>query len=108
GECGSEAHSLKREAGQSSECRSTKRLPLANVATCMRVTIGEQVYAEAVNDEVVLLELSTGQYYGLDTVGSRLWELLTELRSTEAVVDIALAEYEVGREELTRDLEQLV
>lgn len=74
----------------------------------MRVSIGEHVYAEAVNDETVLLELSSGQYYGLDAVGSRLWQLLAELGSTEAVVEQALTEYDVDREELARDLDELV
>ena len=74
----------------------------------MRITIGEQVYAEAVNDEIVLLELGSGKYYGLDPVGSRLWQLLVELGSTEAVLDQALTEYDVAREELARDLEELI
>ena len=74
----------------------------------MRVTVGQEVFSETVHDETVLLELRSGQYYGLDSISSRFWQLLSELESTEAVVDAALKEYAVEREKLTRDIEEFV
>jgi hypothetical protein len=74
----------------------------------MRVTIADQVYAERIEDETVLLELGTGRYYGLDAVASRLWHLLAELGSTEAAANAALQEYDVSAEELSRDIDVLV
>ena len=74
----------------------------------MRVTVPEHVYTETVNDETVLLELESGQYYGLDAVGTRLWQLLTELGSTEAVTAAAVAEFEVEPARLADDLAALV
>ncbi len=60
-----------------------------------------------VGDEVVLLDIERGIYYGLDPVGARMWQLLAEGASAEAIVDTMLGEYEVSREELQRDLERL-
>ena len=74
----------------------------------MHVTVGPEVYVEPVHDEVVLLELASGRYYGLDPVAARLWQLLCELGTTEAVVERALGEFEVDREVLVRDVEDLV
>jgi hypothetical protein len=44
-------------------------------------------------DEVVILSLSTGEYYGLNPVAARVWSLLQEPRRVAAIRDILLAEY---------------
>src|SRR6187399_764805 len=75
---------------------------------CMRVSIPEHVYAETVQDETILLELASGSYYGLDRVGTRLWQLLSELQATEAVTAVACEEFDASPEELTGDIEALV
>lgn len=74
----------------------------------MRVVVSEHVYTETINDETVLLELESGRYYGLDAVGTRLWQLLNELGSIEAVTQSAVAEFEVEPAQLARDLAVLV
>lgn len=73
-----------------------------------RVRIPEDVIHQKVGEEIVLLNLETGIYYGLDPVGTRLWELLLEHRSLQPLFEIMLREYEVSPEELHRDIEQLI
>ncbi len=61
--------------------------------------------------ETVILHLDSGTYYGLNAVGSRIWELLQEPCAVSAVRHALVAEYHVdpGRCEtdLIRLLEQL-
>ena len=57
---------------------------------------------------MVLLNIDNQQYYGLNDVGARMWELLLELRSLDAVTERLEAEYEIDRETLRADLERLV
>ena len=58
--------------------------------------------------ESVLLNLDNGRYYGLDEVGTRLYELLTTSASVEAALTAALEEYEVGEGTLRADLAALI
>ena len=44
------------------------------------------------NNDAVLLNLRTEQYYSLDPVGTRIWQLLGETRSLEATIQRVLAE----------------
>jgi hypothetical protein len=60
-----------------------------------------------VGDEVVILDLATGTYFGLDPVGARIWELMGEGKTLAEVCDRMLDEYEVTREELERDVLRL-
>jgi coenzyme PQQ synthesis protein D (PqqD) len=55
-------------------------------------------------DEAVLLELESGQYFGLDEMGTRIWHLLAEHGEVQAICDALLGEYEVTAEELHRDV----
>jgi Coenzyme PQQ synthesis protein D (PqqD) len=47
-----------------------------------------------VADEVVLLSMQTGQYYGLNQVGAAIWRLIQHPRTLIEVRDDLLAEYE--------------
>ena len=58
--------------------------------------------------EGVLLQLDTGEYFGLDDVAERMWTLMA-LHGDLAVVEARLLdEFDVDRETLSRDLRGLV
>lgn len=62
--------------------------------------------------EVVLLNIETGTYYGMDATGSRIWELLAEPRSLEELVDLLVSEYRIDdadcRQEILPFLQDLI
>lgn len=59
-------------------------------------------------DEAVILNLSTGVYFGLDDVGTRIWQLLSEHGSAEKILQSLRAEYEVEEAQLRRDVDDLI
>lgn len=58
--------------------------------------------------EAVLLQLEAGMYYGLDPVGTRLWQLMAERGKLREVFDAARDEFDVDAETLQHDLLALV
>ena len=56
----------------------------------------EQVSAE-VDGEVVMMSVEQGNYYGLDEVGSRIWELVETPSTVTEVCDALVAEFDVDR-----------
>lgn len=73
-----------------------------------KVTIPEQVMARQVGEETVILDLASGTYFGLDPVGARIWQLLGEGRTLAEVCESMLVEYEVSRDEIERDVNELL
>jgi len=63
----------------------------------------DQVCAE-VDGEVVMMSIQKGNYYGLDTVGGRIWELIAEPRQVSELCDSLASEYEVDRTILEADV----
>jgi hypothetical protein len=73
-----------------------------------RFAIRDGVMFNRVGGELVLLDLDHGTYLGLDPVGSRFWDLITSEATFGGAVDTMLGEYDVTREQLERDLEELL
>jgi len=74
----------------------------------MKITIPEDVMFRILGDEAVILNLASGVYFGLDSVGTRMWQLISEHGSTDKVVEAMLEEYEVEEGKLRDDLEKLM
>jgi hypothetical protein len=72
------------------------------------VAIPPEVMARQVGDETVILHLGSGNYFGLDPVGARVWQLLTEGKKPAEICDGMLSEYDVERADLERDVARLL
>lgn len=57
-----------------------------------------------VRGEAVILDLKEGQYYGLNDVGARIWDLIQEPKTVQQVQELLLAEYDVALEDCRREL----
>lgn len=68
------------------------------------ITIGRDVMFRDLDGEAVILNLTTGKYYGLDELGTRMWALLAEHGRVEPAYRTLLDEYDVSEEQLRRDL----
>jgi hypothetical protein len=49
-----------------------------------------------VDDDMVMLDLRGSRYFGLDRVGRRIWELLEQPRSVQALCATLEGEFEVS------------
>ncbi|HYR06917.1 MAG TPA: PqqD family protein [Longimicrobium sp.] len=69
---------------------------------------GAQVGATGQGGHTVLLDYAGGQYYGLDEVGTRIWELVRDGNSLGAIVDRLADEYDAPRDVLQADASALL
>ena len=74
----------------------------------MRVTVSADVITRRLDEELILLDLDSENYFGLDEVGTRMWEVLSSAPSVQAAFDQLLSEYDVDAGRLHIDLEKLV
>lgn len=64
----------------------------------------DQVSGDLLDEDVVILNLKNGVYYGLNPVGGRVWSLIQEPRVVAEMRGILLEEYDVDPERCTREL----
>ena len=72
------------------------------------IKILPDVLSQEVSGETVLLDLNSENYFGLNEVGTRIWQLLQEEGDLQKVYDIMLDEYDVDEKQLGKDMEELV
>jgi hypothetical protein len=67
-----------------------------------------EVMSRTVGEEAVMIDLVTGTYFGLDPVGARAWELIQSGKSPREVCDTMIKEFDVSREVLEHDVQDLI
>ena len=69
-----------------------------------QLTVNKDIVSRVVGEETVLLDLSGESFFGLNEVGTRVWELLAETNNLEKIYDQLLSEYDVAPGQLEADL----
>ncbi len=73
-----------------------------------RYAAGARVLSEIVDDEVVLLDLGSTCYFGLNPVGALVWECLIQGQTVKQAVEAVLERYQVQAEPVRADVRALV
>jgi hypothetical protein len=74
----------------------------------MNIRISDDVVFRDLAGEAVILNLTSGVYFGLDEVGTRMWQLLSEHGDDTKALALLLDEYEVDAAQLRQDFDQLI
>jgi hypothetical protein len=72
------------------------------------ITVATHVTFQQVGDETVLLNLASGHYFGLNLVGTRIWQLLTEGHARAEICNTIAAEFSAPRADIERDTDALL
>jgi len=69
-----------------------------------KVTFTDTVFAQEVDGEMVLLDMNSENYFGLDEVGTAIWQAMQEKESLKEVFEVLVEQYEVEEDVLKNDL----
>ena len=81
---------------------------MENLSLPENIKTSENVLFQEINGEYVLLNMESEQYFGLDEVGARIWQLLSEEETSVQILEHLENEYEVDPQILRRDFVNLV
>lgn len=73
-----------------------------------KIIFADTVFAQEVDGEMVLLDMESENYFGLDEVGTAIWHAMQENETLQEVLESLLEQYEVEAEVLERDLSDFV
>lgn len=69
-----------------------------------RLVHSDDVLYQEVGGEAVLLDLASEQYFGLDPVGTRIWELLDGERQLTEIHEVLCNEFDAETAQIRTDL----
>ena len=71
-----------------------------------------EIIANAIDDEIVMMSIEEGSYFGLNSIGSIIWQELEEAKSIESIISILLERFDVEeqtcREETIAFIENMI
>lgn len=76
--------------------------PLIDLDTI--ITQAGGLVSSQIDGEIVMMSVDNEQYYGLDAVGSRIWELIAQPQSVFEVCETLRLEFQVDRDTCQRDV----
>jgi len=72
------------------------------------IKISSEVLTQEVGGETVILDLKSEGYFGLDEIGTRIWQLIQEQKNLQSVTETMLNEYDVEPDQLKTDIKNLI
>ena len=69
-----------------------------------RVVRSEEFITSTVDNELVMMSLEKGTYYGLDAIGSRIWENIAEPITVGALCQKLIDQFEVDPDKCQTDV----
>ncbi|MBC7813260.1 MAG: lasso peptide biosynthesis PqqD family chaperone [Burkholderiales bacterium] len=72
------------------------------------VVAGKEQIATEMGDDVVILGLKTGAYYGLSEVGASIWKSIQQPISISQIREVIMDEYEIDADQCTQDILELL
>lgn len=70
--------------------------------------LSEHAHHVRMGDQVIVADMRSGHYFGLDGVGARMWDLIGEGGSRAAIIKCLSREYDVSADVLEWDVERLL
>jgi hypothetical protein len=61
-----------------------------------------------VDDEVVMMSIKNGEYYGLDNIGSRVWEIIEKPVTFKELIDLLRYEFEIDDKKCRSDVIEFI
>ena len=72
------------------------------------VQVSKNQVSANLQDEEVILNMEDGVYYGLNTIGARVWRLIQEPKTVKEIQETLLEEFDVESDQCMRKLTDLL
>jgi hypothetical protein len=74
----------------------------------VRVLAPDHILVQEIEGQAALLNTKSERYFGIDDVGTRMWNILTTSESVEEAYDKLEAEYDVDPTQLRQDVTKFI
>ncbi|MFN8671394.1 MAG: lasso peptide biosynthesis PqqD family chaperone [Candidatus Sericytochromatia bacterium] len=73
-----------------------------------KIIKNDSLVASELDDGLVMMSLENNSYYGLNSIGKRIWELLDEKQTYNELIEKLTQEYDISKEECEKDILELL
>jgi hypothetical protein len=75
-----------------------------NILMDTKFSASEQILSSDIGDEMVMMDINLGKYFSLKGPSGRVWELIGNGTTVQAIFDVLIEEYDVEAEQCQQEL----
>jgi len=68
-----------------------------------KLLLNQELLQSEIDGETIMMSIDNGKYYGLNTIASRIWEILKTEPLFSELVNILLSEYEIEEKQCNQE-----
>ncbi|MBK9294675.1 MAG: PqqD family protein [Oligoflexia bacterium] len=73
-----------------------------------KIIISKDIVSRPVQKEEVILHLESGTYFGLNQVGTQIWELIKKGTPVKKIITTLVQDYQIGKQKAETDVLSLL
>lgn len=74
-----------------------------------RWQVSQEVLSSKIDEEIILMSIKADSYFGIDPIGSLVWEILSKQPlTTNEIVQIMMEDYNVDEETCRADIQAFI
>ena len=74
----------------------------------LRIRFKKDVIFSDLQDEMIIMDMNSGRYFGLNETGAKIWSLLDKHDDLKKVVKNLCDEYEISKEKCEKEIIQFI
>ena len=74
------------------------------IGTGSIVKRNDELLFSKMDEEIVMLSVENSEYYGMNSIGARIWEIIEQPVRVEDLISVLLKEYDVDQHECENDV----
>lgn len=71
-------------------------------------TQNKDIIGSPIDDEMVMMDVDKGSYFGLNSMGSEIWNSIEEPKTIQELVDELIKEYEISEDECKTEVTKFI
>jgi hypothetical protein len=68
-----------------------------------RVILNQELLQSEIDGETIMMSIDNGKYYGLNTVASRIWEIIKDEPLFAEIVEKLVTEYDIDKTQCEKE-----
>jgi len=73
-----------------------------------RIRLNQELLSSEIDGETIMMSVENGKYYGLNTVASRIWELVKEEPLFSEIIQTLMQEFKVEEDICKKDTQEFI
>jgi len=81
---------------------------MTTIQNSNRIILNQELLQSEIDGETIMMSIDNGKYYGLNTVASRIWEIIKDEPLFSELIEKLVEEYEIEQKQCEAETQEFL